>query len=108
MLFKKYKVYYKNKLLHHVNALSRKEAVNKAKYWFYKKVEKGELSGKVRLVLTLDNPDNEIKFTRNFNTHLAQNNFFLKRLCSKLAHLSYTKVFFRCNYQRIITIVLYY
>lgn len=84
MLFKKYKVYYKNKLLHQVNALSRKEAVNKAKHWFYKKVEKGELAGKVRLVLTLDNPDNEIKFTRNFNTHLAQNNFFIKKDADKI------------------------
>lgn len=79
MALKKYKVYYKDKLLHEVNALSRKHAVNKAKYWFYKKVEKGELAGKVRLVLTLDNPNNEIKFTRNFNTHLAQNNFFIKK-----------------------------
>ena len=84
MALKKYKVYYKDKLLHEVNALNRKEAVNKAKYWFYKKVEKGELAGKVRLVLTLDNPDNEIKFTRNFNTHLAQNNFFIKKDADKI------------------------
>ena len=83
MALKKYKVYYKDKLFHEVNALNRKEAVNKAKYWFYKKVKKGEIEGKVRLVLTLDNPDNEIKFTRNFNTHLAQNNFLSKRMLTR-------------------------
>ena len=88
MAFKKYKVYYKAKLIHEVGALNRKQAVNKAKYWFYKKVEKGELTGKVRLVLTLDNPNNEIKFTRNFNTHLAENNFFIKKDADKIIKAS--------------------
>ena len=88
MSVKKYNVYYKDKLLYEETALTRKEAVNKAKRYFYKEVEKGELTGKVRLVLTLDNPNNEIKFARNFNTHLAENNFFITRDADKIIKAS--------------------
>jgi hypothetical protein len=88
MSVKKYNVYYKDKLLYEETALTRKEAVNKAKRYFYREVEKGELTGKVRLVLTLDNPNSEIKFARNFNTHLAENNFFIKRDADKIIKAS--------------------
>ena len=88
MSFKKYNVYYKDRLLYEETALTRKEAVNKAKRYFYKEVQKGKLTGKVRLVLTLDNPNNEIKFARNFNTHLAENNFFIKRDADKIIKAS--------------------
>ena len=88
MSVKKYNVYYKDKLLYEETALTRKEAVNKAKRYFYKEVQKGKLTGKVRLVLTLDNPNNEIKFARNFNTHLAENNFFIKRDADKIIKAS--------------------
>tara|TARA_R100000008_G_C3558503_1_gene154623 strand:+ start:84 stop:995 length:912 start_codon:yes stop_codon:yes gene_type:complete len=84
MIFKKYKVYYKGKLSSQVEALNRKEAVKKAKNWFYGKLEKGEVKGKARLVLTVDNPNDEIKFAPNFNTQLSENNFFLKKDADKI------------------------
>tara|TARA_R100000005_G_C4918049_1_gene152604 strand:- start:36 stop:161 length:126 start_codon:yes stop_codon:yes gene_type:complete len=41
MSFKKYNVYYKDRLLYEETALTRKEAVNKAKRYFYKEVQIG-------------------------------------------------------------------
>jgi len=84
MLFKKYKVYYKGKFSSQVEALNRKEAVEKAKNWFYDKLKRGKVKGKARLVLTVDNPNNEIKFVSNFNTQLSQNNFFFKKDADKI------------------------
>tara|TARA_B100000131_G_scaffold317848_1_gene360607 strand:+ start:258 stop:1175 length:918 start_codon:yes stop_codon:yes gene_type:complete len=78
MFLTKYKIYYKGKLYHEVHAADRQEAAKKAKYWFYKQVGKGKLDGKARIVLMINDPNKEGKFTPDFNVQLAKNNFFLK------------------------------
>ena len=84
----RYKIYYKGKPCHEVNALNRQDAARKAKYWFYKRVDRGELSGKVRMVLTIDDPNKEGEFVPNFNVQLAKNNFFLKEDADRIIQQS--------------------
>ena len=84
----RYKIFYKGKTCHEVRALNRQDAARKAKYWFYRRVERGELSGKVRMVLTIDDPNKEGKFTPNFNVQLAKNNFFLKEDADRIIQQS--------------------
>jgi len=83
---KAYAVFLKGNEVLEVKTESRAEAVQKAKDWFYRQIEKGEIKKGVRIrnVLSVSDPYLEAKFTPKFNTNLDINNFFrpedIKRL----------------------------
>ncbi len=84
----KYKIYYKGKLSHEVEALDRLQAIKKAKRWFYDRISSGKFEGKARLMLKVDDPNEEGEFMPEFNTHLAENNFFLKKDAERILNQS--------------------
>lgn len=74
---KAYAVFLKGNEVFEIETKSRAEAVQKAKHWFYRQIEKGEIKKGVRVrnVLSVSDPYLEVKFNPKFNTNLDINNF---------------------------------
>ena len=82
--FTTYKVFYKNKQVKEVTALTRLLAVKSAKKWFYDRVACNKMEGKARMVLRVSDPNKECNYYGGLNTKLDQNNYLLKEDCERI------------------------
>ncbi len=76
-----YTAYYNNKQVKKVVCDNREQAVKKVKRWYYDRIRKGkgQFKGKARLVLSVSDPQTEIRYAPSFDTMVDKNNYLLKK-----------------------------